>query len=424
MSMAILDRFESERQEQVAYVDHLLGEVDGAGRDLSETEKASLGAARERINALDEQIQPLMEFQQLRQTSANVPFTAPGAPRQQARSLSATANAPAYLSAGHAMLDILATIPHKNHELAGLFGPRHDSAAARLAAMRDADRIERAANQLTSDTPGILPVPVVGTVLSTIDASRPLISSLGAKPMGGIPGTKFQRPRVTQHTLAGKQAAEKTALATQQMKIQSLEFLKETYGGWVNISRQDIDWTSPTAWDILIKDLADSYSIATETATATAFSGVAGMNGPVTVATNDLAGWATALYEAAALVYQGCKRLPDRLWVSLDVWAAIGPIVDTARLVFPPGAAGAGSSSLVAFSGNMFELDRIVVPSFPAGTAVIGVSNMAEFYEERIGLLTAVEPSILGVEVAYGGYTAFGVLESKAFTELVAPVVP
>jgi hypothetical protein len=209
------------------------------------------------------------------------------------------------------------------------------------------------------------------------------------------------------------------------MQIQPVNFPKETHGGWVNVSRQDIDWTSPTAWDILVQDLADAYSVDTETSTATAFSNTTGMNAPVTVATNDLEGWAAALYEAAAAVYRGCGRLPDRLWCALDVWAKVGPLTDTAKLVFPGMASGgAGESSLARFAGNMFELDRIVVPTFPDGTCIVGASAMSEFYEERIGLLSAVEPSILGVEVAYGGYTAFGFLEKDAFTPIVPPTIP
>jgi len=152
------------------------------------------------------------------------------------------------------------------------------------------------------------------------------------------------------------------------------------------------------------------------------FGAGTGMNGPITVATDDLAGWAAALYEAASLVYRGCGRLPDRVWCSLDVWAKIGPLVDMNKLVFPGAASGgAGESSLARFSGNMFELDRIVVPTFPDGTCIVGASAMAEFYEQRIGLLSAVEPSILGVEVAYGGYTAFGFLEPDGFTKITAP---
>ena len=187
----------------------------------------------------------MAEFEALRESSA-APFAAPrqggGAGR---RPMTGQPAVPAYASAGAFFVDHLATLRHKNNELAGIFGPRQEAAAARINAIRDSEAFQRAANQLTTDTPGILPVPVVGPVLNTIDASRPLVSSLGPKDMGNIPGTKFQRPHITQHATSGKQSAEKTALPSQPMKILPLEFLKETHGGWVNISRQDIDWTSP-----------------------------------------------------------------------------------------------------------------------------------------------------------------------------------
>ena len=38
-----------------------------------------------------------------------------------------------------------------------------------------------------------------------------------------------------------------------------------------------------------------------------------------------------------------------------------------------------------------------------------------------IGLLSVVEPSILGVTVAYGGYVALGTLAGTAFVPLTAP---
>jgi hypothetical protein len=418
-----LDRLQEQRAEQVDFIDHLLTQVDADGRDLVEAERANLDTARQRISALDEQIKPLAEFEAMRESAV-----LPSGPRGGGRVRPVggpSSQLPVYGSAGNFIIDYLSTLTHKNADLANIFGARAEAATARVRAMREADAFQRAANQITSDTPGILPVPVVGPVLNTIDASRPLITSLGPKSMTGIPGTQFSRPHITQHATAGKQAAEKTALPSQKMTIDPIAFAKETFGGSVNISRQDIDWTSPTAWDILVQDLADAYAVATEQATSTKFAAAVGMNGPITVASNDLAGWAAALYEAAALVYQGCGRLPDRLWVALDVWSQIGPVVDTARLVFPGAAdGGSGQSSLARFEGNMFELDRIVVPSLPNGTAIVGSSAMAEFYEERIGLLSAVEPSILGVEVAYGGYTAFGFLEADGFTKITAPTIP
>ncbi|MGM2755217.1 hypothetical protein ACS2QP_28185, partial [Bacillus cereus group sp. Bce019] len=78
----------------------------------------------------------------------------------------------------------------------------------------------------------------------------------------------------------------------------------------------------------------------------------------------------------------------------------------------------AGASSPTAFDGDILDIKRVMAPGLPAGTMIIGRSSQAEAYEERIGLLQAVEPSILGVEVAYGGYFAFGVLDATAFAKV------
>ena len=60
----------------------------------------------------------------------------------------------------------------------------------------------------------------------------------------------------------------------------------------------------------------------------------------------------------------------------------------------------------------------MVVPGLPAGSFVVGRTNLFEFYEERIGLLSAVEPKVLGIEIAYGGYAAAGFLDATAFTKV------
>ena len=49
---------------------------------------------------------------------------------------------------------------------------------------------------------------------------------------------------------------------------------------------------------------------------------------------------------------------------------------------------------------------------------IVGTRNGTEFYEERIGVLSAVEPAILGVEVAYGGYAAFGTPDPTMFAKV------
>lgn len=416
MPNPVLTRLCEQRDQQVDFVNQMLERVDADDRDLVDAERANLKAARERVGELNTQIDMLEEFDGMVEThSASVSrLSAPRMERAQ-RPLGEP-TAAEYRTAGAFIVDHL--------RARGIPDGRGGRAPSDADAM---GRVTRAvANQTTSDTLGLLPVPIVGQVVNIIDASRPLITSLGgAKAMGGIPGKTFQRPKITQHVTVGKQGAEKTELPTQKMTITPLNFSKETYGGTVDISRQDIDWTSPAAWDILVNDLADIYGVQTETAAAADF--VAGIvTNTEAAAGKALQDWATALYNAAAKCYAGGKRLPDRVWVSVDMWALMGAVVDLARLAFPPGTDGpssivpgaAGESDLADFGGYVFQLPRIVVPTMPAGTIVVGSSSLYEVYEETIGLLSVVEPSILGVTVAYGGYVAFGTLAEQGFCKV------
>jgi HK97 family phage major capsid protein len=413
MPNAVLEALRAQRAEQLSTMDSILSAVEG--RDLSTAETSLLEAARGRIQAIDAQIEPLEGYEALRGAhSEALDRLAPNRPALPAEPRRADGGdrAVTYRTAGEFIVDLLRA------RGMGDRGATPDPAAVQRIAQSRA-----LVDQTTGDTPGILPTPIVGSVVNLIDSNRPLISSLGgALPLGNIKGTTFTRPKITTHTLVGKQTAEKTVLASQAMKIDPVPFAKETYGGTVDISRQDIDWTDPSAWDILVKDLADVYAIQTETVIAAAFK-TAGIGTPVVVAGDTLQEWADALYAAAAASYGASKRMPDRIWCSLDVWAALGSMVDVARLVLPPtaGDESAGSSTLASFRGDVIGLPRIVVPTFPSGTCIIGPSSLYEVYEEVIGLLSVIEPSILGVTVAYGGYVAYGTLAAAGFVPLTPP---
>jgi hypothetical protein len=428
----VLQRLIDERDTLVDTIENVLGQIEG--RDMTDAEQQVLERTRERIKELDNQIKPLEQYEEVRDSHATaraelappnggrvLPDRIPAEPRR----MDGIERGMSYGTPGAFVVDYLRAMGIVER------GRPDQEAMARVQQAR------AGADQKTTDTPGILPTPIVGTVVNLIDANRPFISSLGgAKAMSGIPGTTFTRPKITQHTLVGQQvpaggAGEKTLLPSQKMVVSPVNFAKQTWGGTVDISRQDIDWTSPSAWDILIKDLADVYAIQTETAAAGAFK-TAATAAPVVVATNDLKGWTLALYTAAMHSYQGGFQMPNRIWCSLDVWAALGSLVDVARVVLPPatdtGVVDApmdsldiGSTSLASFRGDMLGVPRVVVPTFPQGTCIVGPAGLFEVYEEVIGLLSVIEPSILGVQVAYGGYLAEGTLAAPAFIPLTPP---
>src|SRR5215471_17343481 len=422
MPNVVLERMHAERHELIATMESILGQVEG--RDLTDAEQSVLAHTRERIAEVDRQIEPLEEYERVKAahaaTAAALPLpesrsTVDRVPAQPRRA-DGDARPPEYRGVGEYLVDLVRS--------RAMMGGEADPAAAQRVQSYQARVV---ADQKTTDTTGILPTPIVGSVVSLIDANRPLIASLGgAKGLGGIPGSTFSRPKVTQHTTVGQQTAganEKTQLSSQKMTITPVNFAKTTYGGTVDISRQDIDWTSPSAWDILIRDLAQVYAVQTETAVAAAFvTAATGTKPPALPATPVLADWAKGLYTAAMHSYQASFMMPDRVWCSLDVWAALGSLVDVARVVLPVDVnremGAPGTSNLASFAGDLFGLPRIVAPTFPAKTCIVGPSALYEVYEEVIGLLSVVEPSILGVQVAYGGYVAFGTLSTTAFVAL------
>lgn len=437
MPNPVLTRLLEQREAQTQFIDTLLGRVAEENRDLVEAERSNLEAARQRITELDAQITPLEEFEAVRaahQTSAAAVRPTMGGEQSEDRSaggqrLGVQPRAHQYRSAGHFVVDHLRAIgdPNQNRR------PDPDAAQRVASALgRAVNDVPPGAHQTTADTPGLLPEPIVGQILTELDGSRPFISSVGVKELSAIPGKTFERPHVTKSTSVQEQLNEKGELVMGEFKVEGIPFTKRTFGGALNVSRQDIDWTSPSAWNALIEDLQFEYAEETEDIVAAAFG--TGVTQTVSIDeadTDDLKAWIKALYEAAvkAATANGTKRararrLPDAIWSSIDMWGSLGAVIDAVRAT-NNSQIGSGSASPTSFAGSLLDVPRIMAPGLPAGTLIVGRRALFEFYEERIGLLSAIEPKYLGVQVAYGGYAAWGNMDATAFSKVtVTPAGP
>ena len=203
---AVLERLREQRAEQIASIDAVLAQVEG--RDMVDAERSLLEAARQRIAEIDAQIEPLEAFDALRrqhvERTGELPRPGGANLPAEAHRMDGPLRDFPYRTPGAFLADLMRASGCRE---GGQYGEPDTQAAQRIAQAR------AVANQITTDTPGILPTPIVGPVVSIIDASRPLISSLGgAKPLGNIPGSTFSRPYVSQHVTVGKQNGEKTEL--------------------------------------------------------------------------------------------------------------------------------------------------------------------------------------------------------------------
>jgi hypothetical protein len=72
MTNAVLDRLADERSGLVDFIDTTMGQASEAGRDLVETELATLKSTQERMAQIDAQMGPLQEFEKLRASAVKI----------------------------------------------------------------------------------------------------------------------------------------------------------------------------------------------------------------------------------------------------------------------------------------------------------------------------------------------------------------
>lgn len=427
MGNRTLERLFAQRTEQEQFISQLLEQVDSEDRDLVEAEERNITAARERIEALDRQIEPIEAYEAslaAHRAQRPLPDREDRGAGGGERRLGIRPREVSYASPGHFMVDYVRSIEYPSQQMQGVYDA---DAAQRVGAAlqsRAAGDVAPGLHQTTADTPGIMPETIQGEILNDLDQSRPLIESVGAKDLAGIPGKKFSRPIVTGDPNQGgdgTQAEEKAEGSKGEVTIGGVDFDKATFLRWMNISRQEIDWTSPSVWNTLIFEMIGVYAEDTEGfASRRLDAGVAQVT-PVTADTYE--GWIRALYAARGQIVTAngtkrarVKRLPNTLYVSHDMDESIGALID---IHLAGNYNPIGQSSLDKFGGELMRTARVMVPDLPDGTVIYGRKQGFEFYEQRIGLLQAVEPEVLGVKVSYGGYTAGGVLDGTLFAKLV-----
>jgi HK97 family phage major capsid protein len=391
----MLARYVNEIEERQQLIDGVIESADG--KDLNDEQMELVTRAKDRIAECNRLMAPLEEARKISGDSAE-------RIRQLAVYMNqkpATPREVEYRSAGEYIVDMW---------------------RSRLGTQEASDRLEiyhrAASHQTTADNAGLIPTPILGPVVDFIDSNRALVTQLGPRQ---LPGQNWSRPLVTQHTSIAVQSAEKAELVSQKMTITKVNATASTYGGYVNVSRQDLDFTTPGIMDIVVSDLAAEYAIQTESAAATAFdtastAGIAIPTGlPATAAAIQ-----TSLWDAASKIYTATRGAGRVIaFMGPDMLPVIGP-------VFPPvtpfNAYSPGFEAVNFQTGLVGQISGIpVYVSSGVGTQRMLILSTAagEVYEDRIGSLQVVEPSVLGVQVAYAGYFTPMVISGAGIVKVV-----
>jgi hypothetical protein len=384
----MLARYVGEIEERQTFIDGLVEAAENEKRDLNDQEMELVTRARDRIEVVNRNMGPL---EQARKISTDSQERIAALAKFMHDRDEKPVGLVEYRTAGAYVLD---------YWKAGLGA---EEAVHRLDLFNRA-----AAHQTTADNPGLLPEQILGPIVNFVDESRPLVGALGPRD---LPSGSWSRPVVTQHTNVAVQAGEKTELVSRKMLISKLPVAAATYGGYVNVSRQDVDWTTPGIMDIIINDLAGYYAQVTEEAACDAFvaAATAGPDLPATPTGPDVA---AALWTAAGAAYTATKGQGRLIFaVAADMLGLVGPLFAP---INPQNAQSGGFSAGSFGSGAMGAISGISVvmsPGLAPGTMIVLTTAAAEVYEDRIGSLQVVEPSVLGVQVAYAGYFSPLVIE-------------
>jgi hypothetical protein len=287
-----------------------------------------------------------------------------------------------------------------------------------------------AGDVLTTDTPGLLPVPVLGPVFQDLNFIRPVVNAIGARamPNGGASKT-FIRPTITTHTSVAAQSSELAAASATTMVIASNTITKTTLAGQVTLSIQDVDFTDPASLQIILNDLLGEYLIASDNVAADAITAGASASGSTwTFATADPSTLIAALYDAATDILTATNFLPDHVFVSPNVWKLLGNQLDgDKRPVFPyTGAAGLmgvngmGVANITERSTfNPFGLTLVADNNFAANTMVVARAQAIEFYEQVRGLMSVELPSTLGRNFSYAGYVSTFIADADQVKSII-----
>jgi hypothetical protein len=295
---------------------------------------------------------------------------------------------------------------------------RNVAAAAREFALSKQSALQAAAGDvLTTDTPGLLPVPVLGPVFEDLNYIRPVVTAVGARAMpdGGQSKT-WIRPTWTTHTDVGTQSPELDPVTARTPVIASNVITKTTLAGQVTLSVQDVDFTSPAAMEIILRDLAGQYMIQSDAVACNAIlAGDTASGSTWTVTANDPTTLIAALYDAATDILQATNFLPDHIFVSSDVWKKLGSQLDAdKRPIFPyAGAAGLmgvnglGTANVTQMNTfNPLGLNLVVDRAFSENTMVVARGAAIEFYEQVRGIMSVEVPATLGRTFSYYGYVS------------------
>ena len=279
----------------------------------------------------------------------------------------------------------------------------------------------------TESTPGILPEIITGSTYDGLNPVRPFVTAIGTRAMPTA-GATFRRPKITTRPVVAQQAAQFDTLNASTVVVSNNDISKLSFGTYVTVSEQDLDWSDPSSIDIILNQLAIAYGQATDNyAVDTCHAAITQTASVADTAKG--ADWVAAIYDGARQISASSNYLPTHMFVTPASWAALSSSVDDSnRPVFPytgapnlMGQNAAGNSSATTWNGNPLGLVLVVDKNAPGSFMghAAGPAAGFEFYEQQKGAISVEVPATLGRTIAFRGYAAGFMADATKFVKFV-----
>lgn len=387
-----------DRERAVGMIENLKQIAMDRDGFLNESERAAIESAKERIARSDEQLELISDNLAMTDEARN----------RLAHVSRAIAPAPSYSRAGQVLYDLL----HLNEA---------DSASRfRQAMNRAAEHMGTEATKtvpVAGDLGGLVIIQTVGAIIDPYPSAS-FASALGLTESPNA--MVFMRPRIVDPdfaTAVGPQGSaatlgfEKAELPSKKFDVTAEPVSLATIGTYLNISQQLISLQAG-ALDLIMSHQIKRLGWGIDNALLTE---MVKSTGKVTLAADaDSAALISAIFTASANVYTATGSLAQWIVMGPLGWARLGSMVDLAgRPLFPAvGPANAlGTANASSFFLPTLGLTAIVTPAITDDTFWVGNDSAIEGYVYRFPVLEAIEPSVLGrqvaVSAAVAGYRPF-----------------
>jgi HK97 family phage major capsid protein len=380
----LVQQLEHERDTKLTLINNYMQAAAEESRDLTEQEQETIKSAQKRVRAVNDQIALISE---------DLALATDVTDRLKMLSPAFGTTQQMYRSSGQVLYDIL----HQTEQ---------DSRARySRSLMRAAEHMGYEATTTTpvaGDLGGLVIKPVVGAVIDPVPGGMPFANAIGL--IDAPNAMSFLRPRIVDPNFAtgvGVQALEKGELASKKFDVDATPVALATVGGYLNISQQLLAF-QPGSLQLIVNHMNKRLGVAID---ASLVNEMDSSTGHVALsATADAATTLQAFYNASAAVYTATGSLAT--WVAMGPlgWARLGGLTDLAgRPLFPflngTNTMGPGMDA-TSFATGPAGLRPIVTPAITDANFWVGNSDTIEGYIYRYPLLEAVEPSVLGRQIA------------------------